>query len=150
MWLPKQYDGPKSWLDQFVYDRTLNLLSVIPIHLNPLMHHRLMSAAEPHRSLEGVPGPSKHAKRQLLHTLSLTRKDLHCHRHQMRQFLTAEHANSVRALSFSQEHNDLPEPLSARQSFKSFSSVSHSKSARDAPQTHQSQGSKRSLIIPLS
>ena len=26
-WLPKQYDGPKSWLDQLVYDRALTLVS---------------------------------------------------------------------------------------------------------------------------
>lgn len=27
-WLPAQYDGPKSWLDQLVYDRALLLVRI--------------------------------------------------------------------------------------------------------------------------
>jgi hypothetical protein len=27
-WLPAQYDGPKSWLDQLVYDRALVLVGL--------------------------------------------------------------------------------------------------------------------------
>ena len=28
-WLPATYDGPKSWLDQLVYDRALVLVRII-------------------------------------------------------------------------------------------------------------------------
>jgi hypothetical protein len=32
-WLPAQYDGPKSWLDQLVYDRALMLVCSFPLLL---------------------------------------------------------------------------------------------------------------------
>lgn len=34
-WLPAQYDGPKSWLDQLVYDRALLLVRISNILTHP-------------------------------------------------------------------------------------------------------------------
>jgi hypothetical protein len=39
-WLPATYDGPKSWLDQLVYDRALVLVCVFSRSLR--FHHLLI------------------------------------------------------------------------------------------------------------
>jgi serine/threonine-protein kinase ULK/ATG1 len=40
-WLPAQYDGPKAWLDQMVYDRALMLVSRNPQFLLDFVYQML-------------------------------------------------------------------------------------------------------------
>jgi len=86
--------------------------------------------------------PSKHHPispiSQLLHNLGMTRDDLSRHSDQMRQFLTTENANSLRA--FAQERAEVessttpaPSFIKARSKSRSFSATDASMSSRPTP-----------------
>lgn len=77
-----------------------------------------------------MPDPQISPISQLLHTLGITKEDLEKRSNQMRQFLTAEDANSLRVADLDSAHgsSSTSDLLSISQSTSSTSSISRSRS----------------------